>query len=443
MTLLHGFRPETIESGSLGFPLTYYTHERTGLRVSYLALPGRVRKYAGILVPYGANFLRFSCPGEEPITVPAGSAHYLEHCIFTKGEDGGLMGAFSRLGAEVNAFTANRYTQFYFTATEHFEEGLRLYLKALLFQRPDATRVEAERGIILAEYCMYCDDPDSVCYQALMEQLFEKHPQRLDILGTEESIQAICAEDLCRITERFYTPQCLELSLAGDLEPERFLAAIDEELQALPDKEQSHGLPVVEEVEDKPQCLGVGRVLTGEVGMESFLIGIRDPYDWDLPEPPDARARLRRLNIARLMIEALLGDTSPYYQDLVRRGLLNESFFTQYVCDPGCSFWVIGGESRHPEEAIEALRDLLRRAVSDGLIDAELCQLEQRSRLGRFLMSLDSSGGCGSEQLYARLNGLHLPDLCEVLNEFVFEPKQILACFENPDLYTIVQMNRR
>ena len=48
--------------------------------------------------------------------------------------------------------------------------------------------VNKEKGIIGQEIKMYQDHPDWRLYYGLVEALFQKHPVRIDIAGTIESI---------------------------------------------------------------------------------------------------------------------------------------------------------------------------------------------------------------------------------------------------------------
>ena len=84
--------------------------------------------------------------------------------------------------------------------------------------------VEKERGIIDQEIGMNLDAPDSVIFDNLMKALFHRHPIRVPILGTAETIREITPEILHACHRAFYTPGNMLLCVVGDVEPETVTA---------------------------------------------------------------------------------------------------------------------------------------------------------------------------------------------------------------------------
>ena len=75
--------------------------------------------------------------------------------------------AFSRLGAQVNAFTDYAMTGYYFSCTEHFDDCLRLLLRMVM--TPDFPRaaMASEREVIADEIALYADSPADCAQERL------------------------------------------------------------------------------------------------------------------------------------------------------------------------------------------------------------------------------------------------------------------------------------
>ena len=105
----------------------YYLTLPNGLAVRVLPKPGFAEKFAFLGTNFGSDDVCFTWNGERH-TVPDGTAHFLEHRMFSL-PDCDPEDAFSRLGAQVNAFTDYAMTGYYFSCTEHFDDCLRLLLR--------------------------------------------------------------------------------------------------------------------------------------------------------------------------------------------------------------------------------------------------------------------------------------------------------------------------
>ena len=75
----------------------------------------------------------------------------------------------------------------------------------------DAESVEKEKGIILSEYNMYQQSPESRLMKLVWNALYKKHPIRIDILGTPEDIRSMKVQDLKTFYHDKYDPQNMVL----------------------------------------------------------------------------------------------------------------------------------------------------------------------------------------------------------------------------------------
>lgn len=88
--------------------------------------------------------------------------------------------------------------------------------------------VEKEKGIIGQEIQMYQDNPDWRLYFGLIDSLFVKHPIKIDIAGTIESISKITKDLLYECYETFYHPSNMLLFVVGAIDPEKTMDLVRE-----------------------------------------------------------------------------------------------------------------------------------------------------------------------------------------------------------------------
>jgi predicted Zn-dependent peptidase len=425
----------TLSSDPLTGHVLHTWHHPSGFVVKVLPRPGFSRRFAALAVPYGSIDTTFSFAGGQR-TVPAGTAHFLEHCVFSRDEEGGLLGRLSALGASANAYTSHTHTLYYFSSVSHFEAGLDLYLDAVLAPYLESDRVEAERPVILAELDQYLDDPDTVCYMQLMNSLYENHPVREDIGGTADSVREITSDHLKTVWSTFYQPGKLSLTLVGDMDEAKILENLARRLA------ESHTVHVRSILPDEPArpCRQLAS-RTMEVAAPTFLVGVKDPSI--LPRTPlVGRELVLRQRMARLTFDTLLSPASPLYEDLFAKGMINDSFGYHYACEPTFAFLSAGGESENPQAAGEALMEGLRQAFRRG-IDPDLFAIQKRAAAGDFVRSLDSIEHSGLVQAQCTQHGIDLfdyPALYDKMDAAMAESQ--LAFLADPSCYALSIITR-
>ena len=327
-------------------------------RISDVYSSGIQQKFAAIAIPT-APF--------TPIyeTRPCGryceSAHYMEHCVFSRSEDGdgGLLGKLAALGAQANAYTTYTHTLYYFSTVDHFSASLQLYLDAIRRPHLEEERVEAEREIIAAELNMYRDDPDNVSFHRLMKNLFQEHGVREDIGGTVESIRTITAEHLQTVHRNFYAPQSISLILAGDFEQDYLMDLLEILHESLPETApEATAAPFI-----RLEPTEVGRVfeiVQANVSTESFVIGYKDSHVNVQTQSGGCQLMMYQL-AGQLYLDSLIGTATPLYEKLYAEGVINESFQASYLRESNFAFVLISGESENPEASADAVHRALTK----------------------------------------------------------------------------------
>ncbi|MHB1453171.1 MAG: EF-P 5-aminopentanol modification-associated protein YfmH [Saccharofermentanales bacterium] len=398
-----------------------HTYEHPcGMSVNLIPKYGFSKKFAGIAIPFGSIHNEFMHEGAK-IALPAGTAHYMEHCIFSRDENGGLLSAMSALGANANAYTSNTHTLYYFSSAENFEEILDKYLQAVLHPYLGEDRVEAERDIIIQELGMYKDDPDSRIYNELLQSLYVNHPVREDIGGTAESVRQITSSHLKALSKKFYTPSSIILTVAGNIGESEILEIAGRFAVSTPDSikpdEADYLFP------DEPKETGGSKTeIVMDVSVESFILGFKNG-GIDAARRLTGPEQIRNRRSGQLFWEMILGKSSEIYETLFSRGLINDSFGYHYVCDSTYSYLVAGGESPDPDKACAELRRMIRQAFRSlpNRQMAEEFEIQKRAAAGNFVRSLDSVEHCGLSEISAALAGINIFDFPDIYDNIRIE----------------------
>ena len=348
-----------------------------GLTVAVVPRPGFTKKLCYFVTDFGAIHTDFTLDGKH-WSVPAGIAHYLEHKMFDlPGRD--VSGEFAALGAIPNAFTGYDVTAYYFSCTENFRECLDLLLEFVSTPYFTEETVQKEQGIIGQEIDMNRDNPDTQIFEMLMENMYDRHPIRIPILGRRETIAKITPENLTACHNAFYRPDNMLLCVVGDVDPE--------EVKAIAEKRLGNGdYPPVERVrrwEEALTCATAYEEKTMDVAMPMFHLGFKCE-SW----VPGEEATRRELT-AELAAEALFGESSPLYQQLYEAGLIDTSFGGGFETIDGMALFTASGDSNDPKAVTEAILARADQIVREGLDEADFLRMK-RSAQGRRIRSLDS-----------------------------------------------------
>ncbi len=375
-----------------------------GLPVYVFPKPDYEKYYAFFATNYGGMDMVFSSEGKAQNT-PAGVAHFLEHKLFDT-EGGNALQDLAANGASPNAFTSNAITGYYFECTEKFEENLRILLSFVSVPYFTKESVDKEQGIIGQEIRMIEDDPNWQVFTNLLAALYEKHPVRVSVAGTAESISHITPETLYTCHGAFYTPKNMVLCVAGNVDPER-VAQIAGEL--IPAKPGERFLRDYEKLETQTVFQREKRVAM-EVSIPLFQLGCK------ADAPPEGEDRLRQRLIGELAWEALLGTSSPLYERLYSEGLVNSSFSYGYEDYPGCAFLAAGGESRDPDAVRSAVLAEASRIGAEG-IDPGLWGRLKKGVYGNKVRSLNNFETLCVEQAQGHFVNVSFLDFPQVFDK--------------------------
>lgn len=152
----------------------------------------------------------------------SGMAHFLEHMIF-KGTDAIAPVEFDQIienrGGVTNAATSHDYAHFYVTAAASYLAETTQPLAELLLRAsiPDS-EFDRERNVVLEEIRQAQDDPDWLGFQAMMETVYQRHPYRRSVLGTEELLMSLTPHEMRCFHRSHYQPENMTVVIVGGIE---------------------------------------------------------------------------------------------------------------------------------------------------------------------------------------------------------------------------------
>jgi predicted Zn-dependent peptidase len=348
-----------------------------GLHIMVCHKPGFTKKLCYFATDYGAVHRQFTLEGEH-YTTPAGIAHYLEHKLFDMPQ-GDVSREFAARGASVNAFTSYDMTAYYFSCTEHFDQCLQLLLEFVSTPYFTEETVQREMPIIGQEISMSLDEPGSRVFENLMPALYERHPIRIPVLGTQADIEQITPELLQLCHRAFYNPANMLLCVVGDVDADQVAAiarrVLGDEARPMADKddfpqeEMRHQQPLVEA--EMP------------IAMPLFSMAIKATC------PEKGEPAIRREIIGDLAAEALFGESSALYLQLYRQGLIDSSFGGGFDTVDGCAMLACGGDSDDPVAVRDAILARGEEIARQGIEQEDFLRMK-RSAMGRRIRDLDS-----------------------------------------------------
>jgi predicted Zn-dependent peptidase len=159
-----------------------------------------------------------------------GVSHFLEHMLFKGTEKLSTFEvneAFDRTGALFNAFTGEENTVFYAAVLpEYLVEVTKLWIELM---RP-ALRNEdfdIEKNIIKEEIAMYKDLPNYDVLDRCRHLHFDNHPCGNSVLGSDESITNLTAEQMRDYFTSRYAPNNMAVAVAGNFDWEQICGIVE------------------------------------------------------------------------------------------------------------------------------------------------------------------------------------------------------------------------
>lgn len=361
---------EIIKSQRLGEEFLRIKH-KSGLTLLLCPMKGYSSAYALFGTEYGSVESSFIDKDGALVQIPAGTAHFLEHKMF-ESEEGDAFALYAKTGASANAYTSFDKTAYLFSCSDNFKESLSILMHLVTEPYFTPQTVEKEQGIIGQEIKMYDDSPEWRVMFNLMEALFEKHPLKIDIAGTVDTIAQITADTLYTCYNAFYNLNNMALAIAGNFEVQDVLDLADEILKP------AEPMTAQRILVDEPAQVVKHRVEQQlPVATPLFQIGFK-------AVPKSKEENLINQVYDEILLDTIAGEHTALYRSMYDEGIINSTFVGEVMAGRDFAVTLFEGESRDPDKVYEALCGEIRRMQREG-IDRDAFERSRRAIYGRYL----------------------------------------------------------
>lgn len=364
---------------------TYITTLKNGLKVYICKKPGFERKLGMFGTKYGSLINEFvDIKTGEKLKVPDGIAHFLEHKLFEQ-EGANALDLFSKIGVSSNAYTSFDQTVYYFETIEKFEESIKLLIQLIKTPYFTDENVEKEQGIIGQEISMYDDEPNYAVYFNALKGMYNTHPVRVDIAGTIESISHITKDLLYICYNTFYSAQNMFFLVIGDVDVEKTVALIEENIKIYEkDFDSKKEIKKIETYipheETKINQKNVTR------NMDIYMPMICMGYKLDVVKNDEI---IKRQLLADIVSELYFSRSSDFFEEEYKKGIINDPVEFELEATKEFSHALLIASS----EKIDVLKDDILKYIENiklNRIDHSKFELIKKKMIGSQIAFIDN-----------------------------------------------------
>jgi len=297
-----------------------------------------------------------------------------------------------RMGGSLNGFSG--YNSFGLTFTflsQHFEEAFQLLTEVIRQPSFDQEEMEKRRRLILASIRQQEDDLGRLVFKLFRKTLYEKHPYRMDTLGTLDSIQRLTQKDLKEYYQRIVIPENMVLTVVGDVDQAKVLLAIKKGFGDL--KRES------------PSALSISQEPLVQRKRKAEIIKMKEQAHFVLGflgvsfHHPDSYA-------LTVLDAALSGQGGRLFRELRDKESLAYAlgFMAHPNLDPGFIGIYMGTHPNKLETAIEAVLRELKKVREEGVTEEEVDRAK-KYLIGNFEIGLQTNGAQANQMSLDELYG--------------------------------------
>lgn len=379
-----------------------------GLRVFIIHKPGFVKSL--FMCGFGVGGLNIREKQNDTIyTNPSGCAHFLEHQMFRlDGTD--VSERMSAMSASANAFTSYEETAYYFSTSADPLGPLGLLLDFVQTLDITDASVEKEKGIILSEYNMYDQSPDSCLMTETLKSLYVNHPLNTDILGTPDDIANMSRENLERFYNINYDPSKMFLIGVTGRDPEPILEFIREHEENYPSKNNVVSVPWYE-----PEPETVAREtyeFRRDVAIPYACIGFKfKPVD-------DVLRNAKRDLVFNIWLDGIFGPLNPEYQKWLDRRILTQVWGAEADLASDHAYALFYAQTEKPREFMDRVKELVKEKRP---LDEKTFEVLRRQNVASSIRMRDQFQALACQQLDAAVKGLDFDAMLSLPMNITYE----------------------
>ncbi|MDB5173170.1 MAG: peptidase domain protein [Phycisphaerales bacterium] len=168
-----------------------------------------------------------------------GLSHLLEHLVAggsserrTEAENRDLL---QKIGNNSNAYTTEDNTSFFInTTSDHMEQAVDLVTGWMLGAKITVPEYRREYEVVQRELEMGKGEPGRQLYYLEAMNRYRISPARVPVIGYQEVIQKLSRDDVYTYYKMAYQPNNMVFAVAGNLEPEAMLVAVQKNVAGAP-----------------------------------------------------------------------------------------------------------------------------------------------------------------------------------------------------------------
>ena len=374
----------------------------------------------------------------ENFAVNGGVSHFLEHLLFKgtkKYPSAQAIGeAVDAVGGYNNAYTSEDLTCYYIKVpARHGELALDILCDMMRNPLIEADELERERGVIIEEMNVYRDDPSRFVGTLIPGLIFPGNPLGRDIIGPEEVIRTVSAEEVAAYQKEHYRPNNMTVAVAGRVDHESVVKQVTEALGSMESVEQASFEPVSETAAEQ---LSLGHAK--ETAQAHFIIASR-AYKYDHND-----------DMASKVMSAILGrgSSSRLFTNVrERQGLAYTVYcdINNYV-DTGIFHAYAGVNLDKINQAVSSVLHELELIRQVPVSEAELAKAKQQLKAG-LEMSLESNSSVADrlgghlmllgkvqtiDETLAKIDAVTIEDIQKVAKD-VLDPAKLRFAIITPE----------
>ena len=402
----------------------YIEKLENGLTVMIIPKKDVKQKYIIWGTKYGSNDSKFVVPGEnEPIEVPQGVAHFLEHKMFEQENGTNSLDTLTSLGVNANAYTTNDHTAYLFKGIDNFYEALDELMDYV--QHPYFTdeNVEKEKGIIGQEIMMYDDSPQWKLYMNTLTAMYHNHPIKIDTAGSIETISHIDKDVLYKCYNTFYNPSNMIFVACGDFVPEEFLEEVKKRLidtkgngeikRIYPEEPEE----IVKKREEKQM----------QVSVPFYCIGLK------LKPATNNEEMVKRQIANQIILDILCGKSSKLYNKLYDAGTLFAPPDLEDEEHKDYAFIMMSGVTPDPDKVYKEITSEIETLKAEGIEKSDFERIKKNT-YGEYVREYEDVETMGRNFLADAIKGINNFDYLEAIESINLEyTEQILKDLFNEE----------
>ncbi len=298
-----------------------------------------------------------------------------------------------RMAGSLSGFSG--YNSFGLTFTflsQYFDEAFALFSEVLKEPSFDMEEMEKRRRLVIAAIRQQEDNLDRMVFKLFRKALYEKHPYRMDTIGTVESVQRITQKDLKEYYQGILLPENMVLTLVGDVNLDQVISSVKKEFGHLPKKRFTPpdipGDPSLREIK-KLEVFKKKEQAHFVLGFPGITFQSKDRYAMEVLDA------------------ALSGQGGRLFYELRDKESLAYAlgFMANPNLDPGYIGVYMGTHPDKLDRAIEGVLRELKKVKEEGLTEEEV-ERAKRYLIGNFEIGLQTNGSQANQISFDELYGI-------------------------------------